>query len=340
MMERQRQFLNSFLEEWQLGAGIRAHTSGSTGQPKEIVLPKSLIERSARRTNNFFKIRKSSHLHCAVSFEFIGGKMMIARSLTAGCNLSFCAPSLSPALDDGLHEIDLMSVVPAQLPYILKNKELFSRVRNFLVGGSAINDRLWDKIMESGISAWESYGMTETASHIALRRISGPSTKRPRFIPFSGIRISTDFNGCLFINDEDNFVATNDIVRITKDGSFEILGRHDDVINTGGVKVFPTLIENIIRPYISSISSEFFISSVPDEIWTSKIVLVCVPLNSGNIPNFSDSNENFEYLRDKINKAFAAIPESVLPRRLRPKEIRFIGKLPLSSSGKLIRRIN
>lgn len=328
-MKDQTSLLNSFLEEWHNGDGIKARTSGSTGEPKTIMLSPSQVRRSAKRTCAFFGINRKSRVHSAVSFEFIGGKMMIARSLVSGCMLSYSEPSLNLLPPDTNSEVSLMAVVPAQLPHILDHLNEFSHIRKYLVGGSSINDKLWDRINASGIDAWESYGMTETASHIALRRIIGPSDNRPRFVRLPGINISSDKDGCLIIYDNEITVHTNDIIRIFIDGSFEILGRRDDVIITGGIKVLPQYVEEILRPRLMELCADFYISSLPDETWTSRLVLKVVPLPQEDISEPS--------LASAIRHAIDTIPLDTLPKKLRPKDILFIPALPLTPSGKLLR---
>ena len=226
-----------------------------------------------------------------------------------------------------------MSVVPAQMPYIISHKESFSNVVAFLLGGSSIDDRLWNRIAESGLNAWESYGMTETASHIALRCIKGNSASRPRFVPMNGIGISVSEDECLKITDEDIVVKTNDLVKIFKDGSFLIKGRKDDMIITGGLKVLPSEIESVLAPYLKNTAKDFFITSEPHEVWTSSIVLVLVPLNNGLVENSQQGNE----LKENIQKIIDSISEKELPSRFRPKRIRLLPELPLTRSGKLIR---
>lgn len=321
----QESILRDFLEEWSAGKGITVRTSGSTGPAKEILLPREQVERSARRTNSFFGINRKSRLHCAVSFNFIGGKMMIIRSLMAGCQLTFSEPSLAVNIEDG-PAVSLMSVVPAQIPFILANPHKFNGVEKFLVGGSAIDDRLWDKIAMSHLDAWESYGMTETASHIAVRRIVGSSLNRPRFVPFRDIRLSLDGENCLCIEDRETKVITNDISRLFPDGSFVIVGRRDDVIITGGVKVLPQEIEAILAPYLQPLGTDFFISSAPDEVWTSKLVLLIV----------GDSDN----LKHEVRHIVDSIPLDILPKKKRPKDILIIPELPLTPSGKLKRRLS
>lgn len=330
-VSRQQDLLSDFLSQWSLGEGVRVNTSGSTGTPKEILLPHEVLVRSARRTANFFGLHKNSHIHSAISFEYIGGKMMIARSLVAGCRLSFCNPSLSPELPPDNSAVDLMSVVPAQMVHILDNLDSFRRVRKFLIGGSSIDPRLWDRIVESGVQAWESYGMTETASHVALRRICGSASRRPRFIPLPGISVSTDFDGRIHIRDEKSFFTTNDCGRSFPDGSFIVSGRMDHMIISGGIKVNPLQVEEVLVEYMSDLLDHFFISSSPDERWTSRIVLV------GESPDTSDNAKRD--LASRIKGAIDNIPLEVLPLRLRPKEIILLDRFDYTPSGKLIRRI-
>lgn len=331
-MDSQKELLYSFLEEYQKGNGINVRTSGSTGEPKTIVLPKAVLERSARRTNAFFCINRKSRLHSAISFNYIGGKMMIVRAILSGCRLTFSEPSMCPGVTDDGIGVNLMSVVAAQMPYILDNISLFENVENFLIGGSAIDDRLWNRISSSGINAWESYGMTETASHIALRRVVGPAERRPRFVALPGVKLRRDEEDCLIIQDGDNIVYTNDIAYLNSDGSFEIKGRRDDIINTGGIKVLPQSVERVLKAHISHLCRDYFITSLPDEVWTSKIVLVAVR------PDSTVSTDSV--LIASLRHAIDSIPLETLPKKLRPKEILITDELPLTPSGKLNRRFN
>lgn len=289
------------------------------------------VVRSARRSNQFFGINRTSRLHSAISFNYIGGKMMIARSLLSGCDLTFTEPSLKVEPPKGERIVSLMSLVPAQMAGIVDEPEVFSNVRKFLIGGSAIDDRLWTRIVSSGLDSWESYGMTETASHVALRRIVGPATCRPRFVPLNGIKLSVDEDRRLIITDGEVCIKTNDVVNLNKDGSFNIVGRYDDVIISGGIKIMPTEVEEIIRPYMLENYSEFFISSLPDEIWTSKIVLVCVASSYNGMSQ--------EEIKSGIRHCIDSIPLSILPKKLRPKDIIIVPELPLTPSGKLMRRL-
>ena len=327
----QQSRLYNFLNEWENEDGIKVQTSGSTGVPKEMNLKKEILIKSAKRTIKHFGINKHSRLHSSVSFEYIGGKMMIVRSLVSGCQLTFSEPSQRPQPPEGKNKVDLISIVPAQMPYILEHLDDYKIVKNFLLGGSAIDSRLWNRIVESGITAWESYGMTETASHIALRRITGRASSRPRFVPLPGIKISMDFDDRLHIYDGANFFTTNDVGKVYKDGSFEVLGRKDDIIISGGIKMNPLVIEDKLNPYLEEELETFFITSLPDEQWTSRIILVGTPYDKENV-----GENNIER---KIENIIKTIPSSILPNRERPKEIRIIEEIPRTSNDKIIRKL-
>lgn len=333
MADSQLSLLSEFIDSWKYpeDGSVTVQTSGSTGAPKLISLPYSQLVRSARRTNSFFHVTKNSHLHCAVSFQYIGGKMMIVRSLISGAQLSFSEPSLCPSLPEGDFRIKLMSVVPAQMSFILNHLEKFKRVENFLIGGSNIDSRLWNKIVKSGINAWESYGMTETASHIAIRHIAGSSQSRPNFVPLKGIKLSLEPDGCLSITDRDISIKTNDIAEFGPKGGFKILGRKDDIIISGGLKLNPSELEEKLEKYIGDLCN-FYLSSVPDEIWSSRLVLVAISADDNPLVN--------ESLIEQIKNRIAEIPEDLYPKRLRPKEIRIATHLPLTSSGKLLRNLS
>lgn len=266
-----------FLKEWRDDShSIVANTSGSTGTPKKISLSKKFMEASASRTNSFFGINRGSRLHSCVSPDFIGGKMMAVRSEIAGCCLTWEIPSNRPLTDVKKDEkIDLLAVVPSQMLHILDYIGDMPQIGAVIIGGSAIPEGLKLKIINSGMNAYETYGMTETSSHIALRRVGGEW-----FEALQGIEVSTDHRGCLSIeipytdeNEEYSSVriTTNDIAELHNSSRFKILGRIDNVIITGGRKVNP---EDVERRLSSMIKGNFQISSFPDEKWGRRVVLV------------------------------------------------------------------
>lgn len=310
-----------FIDEWSSGSDyITAQTSGSTGQPKRIKLEKEFVRRSALRTNSFFGITESSRLHSCISPDFIGGKMMAVRALEAGCRLTWEIPSNRPLAGMGKEErIYLLSVVPSQTLHILDNLADMPWIENMLVGGSAIDPSLRRKISASGIKAFESYGMTETASHIALRRIT---EEEGRFSTLGDIKVRNDDNGCLVIEfPTGERVETNDLATVFDDGTFLIDGRRDHVIITGGKKVNPYDVERRISHLVPG---EFMISSEADEKWGRKVVL---RIERGGLPHAEELD--LSLLRFRLAQILQ--PWEV------PKAIETVDALERTANGKLKR---
>ncbi|MDE5839543.1 MAG: AMP-binding protein, partial [Muribaculaceae bacterium] len=227
---------------------VVCHTSGSTGKPKEIKLSKEFMCKSALRTNAFFKITAASRFHTCLDFKYIASMMMTVRADVAGCRLTSEHPSSKPLGDIAKDEkIDLLSVVPAQMEWILDSSERWSGIRHILIGGSAIPPVIRRRIAISGYDAWESYGMTETASHIALRKVD--DTDSP-FNALEGIEVTVNDDGCLVVNmpDGERFV-TNDLAEMTGENEFRILGRADNCVISGGVKIIPEEMEKRLGPF-------------------------------------------------------------------------------------------
>ena len=325
-----------FLDEWNNDSSfIEVNTSGSTGKPKRIRLPKEMMIQSALETNNFFKITSDSTIYSLVSPEFIGGKLPFVRAILAKCLLETECPSNHPSLTSDLSldfshrgrnkskKIDLISVVPSQIPYLIKNRKLFRPVNNYLIGGSFIPPKIQTIIFESGIKAWESYGMTETASHIGIRKVNAPGQEEP-FTPMEDVIVSLDSRGCLIIERKGwEPVITNDIAQLYDGGRFKIIGRIDDVIITGGKKFHPAEMEKTAEELLPF---KFMFKGKRDDKWGETISIV-VELNS------QETNVEFPSL-ELIN----ALLESKFERWQLPKSIEIVESLPRTPNGKLKRR--
>ena len=308
----------SFLKEWLSdSAYVEAHTSGSTGTPKSIRLPKSDMKVSARATNRFFNIGKDSLLVCPLSADYIAGKMMIVRAVEAGCRLVMLEPSnhLAPEIDRVVEEhgsIDLLPLVPSQCESLgnLRN----GAIRNIIVGGAPVSPDMEERLAAYPADVWATYGMTETCSHVALRPMGSLLYKA-----MPGISFYAGDDGRLTIDaPEYSFrtLTTNDIVEIADPQTFRWLGRADNVVNSGGVKLFP---EQLERRLAGHIAVPFYLKGEEDSKWGTRLVLVA---------------ECAESEAD----ALADICAAVLDAYSRPKEIRCVASLPRTSNGK-IRRI-
>ncbi len=260
---------DEFLKEWcSPQPYVTAHTSGSTGKPKEIRLLKDDMKKSATATCRFFGIDSGSSMLLPLSPSYIAGKMMIVRALISGARLFVERPSSYPAkIDYGT--LGLVPIVPAQLDGLLSSPYA-GNIRNLLIGGAPLSGEEESKISRAGIKAWASYGMTETCSHVALRDITsgdGIYTMLP------GISASADNRGCLVIDaPEFSFrrLATNDSIDLIDEHHFRWIGRYDNVINSGGIKLHP---EEIERQLSAIIDAPFYIIGCKSERWGEEAVL-------------------------------------------------------------------
>lgn len=303
-----------FLTEWHNDSEcIICHTSGSTGMPKQIKLPKQMVEESALRTINFFNLKRGAHLHSCISPEYIGGKMMAVRAELIGGNLTWESPSNRPLQNYAKDDIDLLAVVPSQMISILGNADSLPVIHSIIIGGSPIPPDLRKCIALSELNAWETYGMTETASHIALRKVT---VEEKRFTALPGISLSRGENGNLVIDmGKWGILETNDIADFDVEGNFRIFGRVDNVIITGGRKVHPEEVERIIEPLIGS---EVMVFGLPDPKWGRRVVMAV--------------DEDTQLSKDTIIN----LCRQNLSKECVPKEI-MIQKIPHTPNGKKLR---
>lgn len=296
---------------------IEAHTSGSTGSPKLIRLLKSDMMVSAECTNRFFNIGRRSILYCPLSADYIAGKMMIVRAILSGAELWMGEPSNNPQLPDS-ENFDLIALVPTQVKSLLGSKGS-RKIGNLLIGGSALQEDIAAIVAKSRVDAYVSYGMTETCSHVALRKVSYEADEIYEAI--DDISFSTDGRGCLVIrSDKRSFgqLVTNDVVELLDSRHFQWLGRYDNVINSGGIKVFPEEIETQIRGCIPS-EIEYYITKTTDPKWGETPMLVIS----------KDTGENEKLLERARN--------AVSHKAMRPHGI-LVKDIARTSSGKIIRK--
>ena len=313
--------LNSFINEWHSNNEyIFAKSSGSTGVPKEIKLKKEYLRASAQMTGAFFNYRPHQTILLSLSIETIGGKMIVIRALSHNMHLIVVEPNKNPLTHINTH-IDFVSLVPYQLNFILSDTpsklELISTV---LLGGAPISYQLTQKIQALNTDFFESFGLTETMSHIALKNLKSGNTY---FTTLEGVNVSKNTNNQLIISAEQlgiKELQTTDEINIISPTSFEWIGRTDFAINSGGFKFHPELIEKKLDPYIQV---PFFIHKQPDINLGEKIICC--------IEGIFD-NQKLNTLKDLFN--------SKLDRYEIPKEIYFIQSFTYTNSNKINRLLS
>lgn len=306
-----------FIDQWNDDNDfITAHTSGSTGVPKEIKLRKADMICSAKATNLRFGITSESRLVCPLSAGYIAGKMMIVRALLADCELVMEPPSNNPFVKD-YGRTDLVAVVPSQCRALMQNRNAIRSISNLIIGGAPVSKALEQELLCKSWKAFATYGMTETCSHVALRELGSDV-----YTAMPGITFQTDDRKCLVINAPDysfKRLVTNDIVELQSDDSFCWLGRFDNVINSGGIKFHPEQLEKKLEGIIPY---PFFFRSMPDEKWGQAIEMVVECQQSHSTEAVIACTMACK--RNLVKEAF-------------PKRITIVPELPRTSNGKLKR---
>lgn len=307
--------VQDFISSWNnCTESIIQFSSGSTGPPKAIEIPKWKMEASARMTGEFLNLNECTSALLCISEEFIGGKMMIVRSLVYDLKLYLTRVRSNP-LKSLTVPIDFVAMVPMQVETVLEeNPEKFNLIKHLIIGGGPVSDSLIHKIQEYSCTAYSTFGMTETVSHIALRELKdGPQP----YIAIGGTEFSTHDN-CLVIDCEDlkiKALKTTDKVHLIDKSSFKWLGRADFVINSGGIKIHPEEVERKIKTVLNS--DDFIISKIPDKKLGSKVIFI------------GEKKLDHPHLKKKI--------EGVLDKYEYPKVYYFISSLKKTHSGKIDR---
>ncbi len=282
-----------FVENWQSGLKIiKINTSGSTGIPKNISLKRNNMISSAILTCNYFGLNENSHLLCCLNTKYIGGMMMLVRAIESNSKLTVIEPTSNPFENlENQKKYDFLALVPLQLNNILENKVTKayliskSKISNILIGGASINFNLEKMCTKIKIPIYNSYGMTETISHIALKRINGEKQQQ-YFETLDGISIKTDFRNCISIKAKctnQKWIQTNDIIELITNNSFKLLGRADRVVNSGGFKIYLDLVEKKIEKLLFEIYKSkirYFLYSKNDQYLGEQLVLFIEAENS------------------------------------------------------------
>jgi O-succinylbenzoic acid--CoA ligase len=300
---------------------IEVRTSGSTGRPKKIRLMKDWMVHSAQTTSMYFGLSSNNKGLLCLPTSHIAGQMMIVRAFVAGLDLLTVEPSANP-FEKLKQHVDFVAITPYQLHHGYQSLSKLSEKTSVIVGGADVPADLADKTQNLRPKIYGSYGMTETCSHIALRKINGEGAS-DFYSVLSDIEISTDERDCLVIEApllSKHTLYTNDVVELRNEKEFKWLGRWDNIINSGGIKVSPENLENMLTGYLHRL---VVISSLPDERLGEKIVLVTEK-------NEIDSPAN----KDKIMEATRRL---IKPYQ-RPKKILVLDTIPKTPTGKPDRR--
>lgn len=293
--------IGNFLSDWlDETSTVEVKTSGSTGTPKSILLQKRQMVNSALATGEYFDLQEGNTTLLCLPADYIAGKMMLVRAMVLGLEMDYVEPSSNPLT--GLSKTyNFAAMVPLQLEESLDEIE---KIKTIIVGGAPISIKLKEKVQEKSTAIFETYGMTETITHVAVKRTNGlVERSRNHFNAIPNVTFSIDGRECLVISApkvSDNPIITNDVIDLLSETEFEWLGRYDNVINSGGIKLFP---EQIEAKLTSLLSNRFFVAGIPDEKLGQKLILVV----EGGIV----SEKLFQELKENASFESFEIPKSI-----------------------------
>ena len=323
--------LEDFLSEWNNDSDrVLVHTSGSTGKPKPMMVEKKRMLNSARITCDFLGLKPGDTALLCMSLDYIAGKMVVVRSIERHLHLISVSPSGHP-LKDINEEITFAAMVPMQVYNTLqvpKERERLTHIRHLIIGGGAIDASLEKELqaLPGNIAIWSTYGMTETLSHIALRRINGAEASE-WYQPFDSVKISQTEEGCLVIDAPQvcaETLVTNDIVEIesyiynkVEKLRFRIKGRKDNVICSGGIKIQIEEVEEFLKPHLEK---PFMLAKKKDEKF-------------GEIAVLLSENKEIKTVEATVRRLLSDYKYWI------PREFRYVEHLPLTETGKPKRSI-
>ncbi|MDO6812142.1 AMP-binding protein [Tenacibaculum soleae] len=315
--------ITKFLSDWfHQKDFVTVQTSGSTGKPKPIQLKKEFMKNSALATGTFFNLKENTVALLCLSTDYIAGKMMLVRALTLGWQLDVVKPESNP-LKGVEKQYDFSAMVPLQLRSSLNE---LHKIDKLIVGGGVVTADLIAAIQNISTKVFATYGMTETITHIAVKKLNDlplMAESRSVYKTLPNILLSKDDRNCLVIEAPKvtiEKIVTNDVVNIVSKTTFEWLGRIDNVINSGGVKLHPEKIEEKLSEIIEQ---RFFVSGIKDEVLGEKLILIIEDVTSIGVESF---------LLSKIKK------ESSLSKFEIPKEVYFLPKFIETETKKIQRK--
>lgn len=315
---KQGMTLEEFLKEWNDASDtMLVHTSGSTGKPKPMWVEKRRMLNSARITCDFLGLRQGDTALLCMPLDYIAGKMMVVRALERGLRLLSVEPTGHPlATIDS--PIDFAAMVPMQVYnslQVAEERERLMQIKHLIIGGGAIDDDLATELRGFPNAVWSTYGMTETLSHIALRRLNGADASE-FYTPFPSVQVSLSDDDCLVIDAPEvcpQTLVTYDIAELLPSSQFRIIGRKDNVICSGGIKIVAEEVERLLRPHFHT---PYLISKRPDPKFGEIVVL----LIEGSITNAR------------------SICERVLPKFHQPRAYVHVERIPMTQTNKPARK--
>lgn len=315
------QHIGQFILDW-LGENswIQVQTSGSTGTPKKIRLRKIDMMQSAHATAGFFDLKAGTTALLCLSAQYIAGKMMLVRAMVLGWDIDFVTPQSNPLVHLE-KSYDFCAMVPVQLQESISD---LHKINKMIVGGGVVSKDIAEAVQRLETKVYVTYGMTETMSHVAVKAIDEKYSDLDNgcYSALPGVSFGIDSRNCLVISVpwlNGNVLVTNDIVTLLTNQKFIWKGRFDNLINSGGIKISPELVEDKL---FSIIAERFFVSSIPDSRLGEKVVVFIEKVASAS-------------LKAKMQNAIQKLPS--LTKYEKPRAIYFVPKFIETPTAKVHR---
>ncbi len=311
-----------FIQEWlSPTSGLEVTTSGSTGVPRKISFTRDKMIKSALRTGKFLDLKPGERALLCLPADYIAAKMMIVRAFVLGLDLITVHPSSNP-LEDSNEAYDFAAMTPMQVHHILHSengREKLGKIKKLIIGGGDMDGLIFRELSLLNTMVYHTYGMTETLTHVAMKKLA--PLAEGVFTALPGIRFEKDQRDCLVINDAllgIQGLETNDQVELLSAISFNIQGRIDNIINSGGIKINPEIIENQLQ---GKLKHRIVVAGKKDSVLGEKVILIVELRNEGAPADLK-----------------AVLDDAGLGKYEKPREIFFVDAFPETSTGKIRRK--
>ena len=317
----------TFCRDWLSGKShFSLTTSGSTGTPKSITANREQMIASATSTAAFLNLQHNFNALVCLDTRYIAGMMMLVRCFETGMNPIIVEPSVNPLSEIGNQKIDFAAFVPMQVDHMINEcPEQLDQIQKIIIGGAHLNKELLKEIAKLKTTVYETYGMTETLSHVALKKLNGNNSD-PYFTALPGVSFEIDGRGCLVVHAPylSSPFVTNDVVELVNQKQFNWIGRWDHIINSGGVKINPEKIETELQPLMESVGipNRFIIAGFSDQKLGEKVCLI--------LEGKSPSEEIINKLKELMDRHIHKYEQ--------PREIFFTDQFVETATGKINRR--
>jgi o-succinylbenzoate---CoA ligase len=304
---------------------LEVKTSGTTGPPKPMVIPREDLIASAKLTAETFDLKEGDRvLHCLPA-DHVAGRMMLVRAMVLGLDMHIINPRGSVL--ENLRTEDrfrFAAMIPLQLHRIIQEDR--ARVeRQFdtiLLGGGPVSMALREDVRELDVKVYQGYGSTETVTHVAVRRLNGP-TRSDRYHAIGDVTFAQDDLGRLVVNTphlSTKTHITNDLADVPGPRTFRWRGRYDNVILSGGKKIFPEQLEERTGGLLPF---PHFFMPIPDDRLGQAVCLVI---------------ETEQRDPTVVQEVLDILAKILHPHEM-PRRISATRKLRRTRTGKIIRRV-